>query len=420
LGTTAATLLLLAGVVVAAGSCVPAGTPAVPPSVPEPVALEPQLRVGLKRGAPSVSIGGGEALVVSEPDGTTIAQVPAGEVWRIVPSGAGLAVGPATGRLLGPFDRLAWAAGAPGASVRIDGRLYHGLGEALRDSAGVTAVNRLPLEDYLLGVVSAEMGRRSVAEQEALRAQAVVSRTYAMRNIGRWRAQGFDLAATVADQVYGGIGAETPEGATAVAATRGLVLTFNGAPIDAFFYSTCGGRTAEGTEVFRDAARPYLRSISDVADDGLPYCRISPRYRWREEWTGAALLATLRRTLPAVLGVAGERVRNIRDVRVAARTESGRVGQLAIAVAGTEVQVPGRQVRQVLRPPAGELLRSNAFTLTVAGAGRLVSGLVAEGGGAGHGVGLCQWGAVGRARAGQRYDQILQAYYQGTTVEQLY
>jgi stage II sporulation protein D len=241
-----------------------------------------------------------------------------------------------------------------------------------------------------------------------------------MRNLGRWRNQGFDLYGTVADQVYGGIGAETPEGTAAVEETRGLVLTFGGAPIDAFFYSTCGGRTAEGTEVFRSASRPYLRSIADVGEDGLAYCRISPRYRWREEWTGAAVLATLRRTLPAVLGLAAERVRDVRDVRVVTRTGSGRAEQLAIQLGTTEVTVPGPQIRRVLRAPSGDLLRSSAFALEVSGTGRLVSRVVADGQGAGHGVGFCQWGAVGRARAGQRYDQILAAYYQGTTVERRY
>ena len=74
----------------------------------------------------------------------------------------------------------------------------------------------------------------------------------------------------------------------------------------------------------------------------------------------------------------------------------------------------------MLRPPSGELLRSTAFTLTVTGAGRQVTRLVADGAGAGHGVGFCQWGAVGRARAGQDYEQILAAYYPGAVLERLY
>jgi len=132
----------------------------------------------------------------------------------------------------------------------------------------VTVVDRVSMETYLAGVVSAEMGRRSLTEQEALRAQAVVSRTYALRNLRRWQVQGFDLYATVADQVYGGVAAETPEAREAVSGTRGMILIYGGQPIDAFFYSTCGGTTAEGTEVFRAADRPYLRSIADVGPDG--------------------------------------------------------------------------------------------------------------------------------------------------------
>ncbi len=402
------------------GSCMPAGTPAARPHTPEPASREPDIRLAIVTRAKSVTIGGTGALVVTEPDGSVIARVPAGQSWRIVPSGTGLAVGPMSGQLWGPFDALAWAPATVEGAVQIEGRLYRGIGEALRDANGITAVNRVSMEDYLLGVVSAEMGRRAANEQEALLAQAVASRTYAMRNLGRRRAQGFDLFATVSDQVYGGIGAETPEGTAAVKATRGLTLTYEGAPIDAFFYSTCGGRTAEGHEAFRDAARPYLRSIADVGADGLAYCRISPRYHWREEWTGATMLTTLRRTLPSVLGIAGEKVRNLRDIRIAARTNSGRVHQLAVALGTADVAVPGPQVRQVLRPSSGDILRSTAFTLAVTGAGRSVSRVVAEGNGAGHGVGLCQWGAIGRSRAGQRYDQILAAYYQGTTVERLY
>jgi stage II sporulation protein D len=196
-------------------------------------------------------------------------------------------------------------------------------------------------------------------------------------------------------------------------------------PIDAFFYSTCGGRTADGTEVFRSADRPYLRSVADVADDGTAYCSISPRFRWHEEWTGEALRATLERTLPSVAAAAGPSttagdMSEVRDVRVSYRTPSGRVGLLTIALRRGDVQVEEPSVRQVLRPVSGELLRSNTFTLTVSGAGQRVTRLAADGAGAGHGVGFCQWGAVGRSRAGQDYERILAAYYPGASLERLY
>jgi stage II sporulation protein D len=315
---------------------------------------------------------------------------------------------------------MALTAVEPSGFLRLNGKYYRGVADILRDSAGLTVVNRLGIEAYLLGVVSAEMGRRSFAEQSALEAQAVVSRTYAIRNLGRWRARGFDLTAGVSDQVYGGANSETPEGRAAVRDTRGRVLTYNGAPIEAFYYSTCGGRTADGFEVFRGAARPYLRSVADRAENGTDYCSISPRYRWHEEWTDATLRATLERNLPQVASVRRPAVREVRDIRVSRRTPSGRVDELAIALGGPEVRITGLAIRQVLRPASGELLRSNVFTLSATGAGERVTHLAAEGMGAGHGVGFCQWGAVGRARVGQGYEQILAAYYPGTRVMRRY
>jgi stage II sporulation protein D len=402
-------------------SCAPTPPPGAPPA-PEVAAPggEPEIRIGLAVGAGSAALGGAGPLSVSDSSGARIAQIPAGEVWRLTVSGTGVVVTGPGGLASAPMNALTISSASTEEPVRVDARGYHGALQVLRDRTGLTVVNRVRLESYILGVVSAEMGRRSAAEQEALRAQAVVSRTYALRNLRRWGAQGFDLYATVADQVYGGIGTETPEAAAAVSVTQGQILTFRGAPIDAFFYSTCGGRTAEGTEVFRGAERPYLRSVADVADDGTPYCSISPRFRWHEEWSGELLRATLARTLPLTLGVPGQAVQAVSDIRITYRTGSGRVGQLTIGLPRSEVQVDGPLVRQVLRPASGDLLRSNAFNLTVSRAGGRVSRLVADGQGAGHGVGFCQWGAVGRSRAGQDYRHILAAYYPGASLERLY
>jgi len=427
-----------AGLALAMASCSPAAPPPAgptplpapaPPPGPAPsgarpagpaAAAEPVIRVGLLVGASSATIVGAAGLSVSDPSGTRLAEIPAGEIWHVAVRGTGLVAMSPSGAAIAPSEALEISSPDSQALVLVNGRSYRGSISALRDRTGLTVVDRVPLESYLAGVVSAEMGRRNGAEQEALRAQAVVSRTYALRNLRRWDAQGFDLYATVSDQVYGGASAETPEGREAVQVTRGQVLTFGGAPIDAFFYSTCGGRTADGTEVFRAADRPYLRSVPDVAADGTVYCSISPRYRWHEEWSGETLRATLRRTLPAAAGVAGSEVGEVRDVRVAYRSRSGRVGRLSIGLPREEVQVEGPNVRRVLSPASGEILRSATFTLTVTGAGRRVTRLAADGAGAGHGVGFCQWGAVGRSRAGQGHERILSAYYPGAVLERLY
>jgi stage II sporulation protein D len=128
----------------------------------------------------------------------------------------------------------------------------------------------------------------------------------------------------------------------------------------------------------------------------------------------------LSRYLPNPTGVRANLDR-LADIRVTRRTGSGRVDQVVVTAGGSDVLVDGQSnIRQVLRTPGGDLLRSTAFRLVVSGAGNSVSHLVAEGSGAGHGVGLCQWGAVGRAREGQGLEQILAAYYPGTRLERRY
>jgi stage II sporulation protein D len=280
-------------------------------------------------------------------------------------------------------------------------------------------VNRLGLESYLAGVVSAEMGRRDALEAQAVYAQAVVSRTYAVRNQGKRRALGFDLYGSVADQVYGGVALETPMSWDAVRATRALVVTWQGRPIDAFFFSTCGGHTESGVAVFQLAGDPYLRSVSDLDPDGLAYCRFSPRFRWREEYTGDRLEAMLQRTLPGLTQLSPGAVSAVRDVQVSGRTPSGRVDAVRLQLAGQAVTVSGQNVRRVFLLSNGEMLRSTSFDIQERADGARVSWLAIDGAGAGHGVGFCQWGAVGRAREGQGYEQILAAYYPSTRLERL-
>jgi stage II sporulation protein D len=401
-------------------SCTPgAVTVRQPSGAPSPSSRETEIMVGLVVGAPSATLGATTAVTISEPDGSPVATIAAGQTWRVSASATGLVL-TGTGRSSSAAFEALTLLPADDAPIWVNGKAYRGRADVLRDRTGLTVVNRLPMESYLLGVVSAEMGRRNSSEQAALRAQAVVSRTYAFRNLRRWRSQGFDLYATVSDQAYGGIGAETPEGRAAVSETRGRILTYNGAPIEAFYYSTCGGRTADGYEVFRGASRPYLRSGLDVGPQGIAYCAISPRYHWREEWSGSSLRAVLSRYLPNSAGTS-RNLDRLADIRVTRRTGSGRVDQLVVSAGGSDVRVDGQtNIRQVLRTPGGDLLRSTAFNLVVSGAGHSVSHLVAEGGGAGHGVGMCQWGAVGRARSGQAHEEILAAYYPGTRLERRY
>ena len=142
--------------------------------------------------------------------------------------------------------------------VRLNGKAYRGRIELFVNSRGsLTVVNVVPLEEYLLGVVPAELG---LPQLEAQKAQAVAARTYAVANINGYGSQGFDMLPTVWSQVYKGVSIETAMGTRAVRETRGLVATYHGKPIMAYFTSTCGGRTENSENVF-DKAEPYLRGV---------------------------------------------------------------------------------------------------------------------------------------------------------------
>ena len=388
------------------------------PIVVGPQTTQPEVRIALAVGVSTVSIGGGAALVVTTADSQPAGEIAASNTGRATFAGGQVQLEGAGAPVA--RESLTIAAPDPDGFVRVNGRDYRGRVVVLAGRAGLTVVNRVVLESYLAGVVSAEMGRRDTTEQAALEAQAVVSRTYAVRNLGRWAAQGFDLQGSVGDQVYGGVASETAMGWQAVTGTAGLILTWNGAPIDAFFHSTCGGRTSNGTEVFAAADRPYLRSIEDLDPVGAAYCRISPRYQWRVEWSAEALRDILRGTLPQVTGSSIRPDAVVQSVRVAERSPSGRVARLAFEIDGRQLPVSGPAVRQVLRPRADEILRSAEFTLTESRSGGRLVRLVADGHGAGHGVGFCQWGAVGRARAGKSFREILAAYFPGTDLERYY
>ena len=394
----------------AGGSCVPQ-EPAEPITPVAAPAADPEIRIGLLVDAARATLGGGGALRVSDPDEGPLLDIPAQSTVEVVPGAGAVAlngIAPAVTRrslVIEPIDS--------GAPIRVNGRDYRGTLELRRGLNGVIVINRLGLEAYIAGVVAAEMGRRAPGEEEALKAQAVVSRTYALRNTGRHANQGFDLLADVSDQVYAGIAYETPMATAAVLATRGEFLRYNGAPIDAFYFSTCAGRTEDGTAAFAGADRPYLRSVDDHDPAGIAWCAGSPRFRWSESWTRAELSAILRRTLPAN-NLPVSAATDLTEMRVLARTASGRIATLELAGRSSRIALSGQAIRRVLAPASGGILRSNDFTVRLSRVGGRVERIDIDGRGNGHGVGMCQWGAVGRSRAGEIYPNILGSYFPGT------
>jgi stage II sporulation protein D len=285
-------------------------------------------------------------------------------------------------------------------------------------------VDRLPLETYLLGVVPGEIGALSDDVIEAGRAQAIAARSYTLFYRGRRAAEGFDLYGTVEDQVYGPVEGERATATRCVEDTRGVVALADGWPIRANYCSTCGGITAEVWEAWPADPASYLVSHRDR--DGAPeHCSASPHYRWREEWSVGEFAADLARFGPPFgIRLPPGGVGEILDVRVESRSRSGRVWQLEVATPDGVIVIPAYVLRQVLRRPGNPNLplRSNLFKAEVRRdpATRRALAVIASGAGSGHGVGLCQVGALGMARAGQSARRILEHYYHGIELRRMY
>ncbi len=304
------------------------------------------------------------------------------------------------------------------------GRMWRGTFKIFVNPRGkITLADRLALETYLLGVVPGEIGALDGTLIEAGRAQAIAARSYTLFYRGRREAEGFDLFGTVEDQFYGSIETERPLASKCVEETSGMLALAGGFPIRANYCSTCGGITAEVWEAWPAASLGYLTSHPDHGAED--WCAASPQYRWREAWPAAEFMANLQRFAP-VQGVPlpPGGLGDLIDVRVDARSRSGRVWRLIVQTTSGDVTLPAYSIRQVLRRAGntGAILRSNLFKIDVVRLPltRRAVQVVASGAGSGHGVGLCQTGALGMARSGAKAGAILQHYYPGIEIERRY
>jgi stage II sporulation protein D len=300
--------------------------------------------------------------------------------------------------------------------LELNGKTFRGALEFHAEGAGFLCVNVLSLEDYLRGVVPLEMGRHDETRLEALKAQAVAARTYAVKRALARTAANFDLYASVQDQVYGGAAAEHPMSDRAVRETAGVLLLHGDSLVHAYYHSTCGGMTAARHEMWGGPSIPYLQSRPDLDPQGQPWCKASRYMAWTQEWSDDALAAIVRKNL----GEAGVRsapaFRTITGFDIRSRYADGRINTLEIRTDRGAFSMRGDKTRWALKPApgTGRILESARFDIEIR-AGRVT----AKGNGFGHGIGMCQMGALGRAQAGQSYAEILNAYYPGTELAKL-
>lgn len=335
---------------------------------------------------------------------------------------------------------------APSGFVTINGQAYRGLAEVGFNSTGTLAgINELSIEHYLYGVVPRELPPVPYGEVEAQKAQAIAARTYALSNMGKRRADGYDLLPTTSDQVYGGFSAEHPISNEAVDGTRGIVATYEDKLITAVFHSTSGGFTANNEDVWNAEATPYLRAkhvaqkgndlkyvpaldIYKNSDEGESLRKVktgdfeadwSRYYRWHFEWTAEEISEVIGTYFNTEVG-------RVLEINVTERSSSGRAAVIEFVTEnGTFYEYKDR-IRWALQyinasgNPA--VLLSTLFIIEPVKDEETdeTIGYKVDGGGWGHGVGMSQVGAVGMAEKGYTYDVILKHFYTGIELETRY
>ncbi len=282
-------------------------------------------------------------------------------------------------------------------------RSYRGKMRLVLEGKTLLAINELPLEEYLLGVVPAEMDPEW--PEEALKAQAVASRSYAIFNLKRYDGRGFDLADDERSQEYGGVDVETDASANAVMETTNQILTYENRLAVIVFHEESGGQTASNLDVWPHSGEiPYLAGVSDVI--GFTDFSSGGRYDSWSSWAGFEELRT-------ALNLDGETFTGeyLSCITILGRGENGRVqtvdiiGEKNSVVSGmTFIQVLNRRIEEDFAP-------SNLFKIKLEGEGYRFTGS-----GKGHGVGMSQWGAYQRASNQQTYEFILSHYFPGCEI----
>lgn len=317
-------------------------------------------------------------------------------------------------------------------SFSLAGRRYADTLTIMTDGTRVYVVNALPLERYLRGVVANEIGAgRTEDEFEAVKAQAILARTYALAKLALPLARLFDVRGDTRDQVFTGLDGQTALASRAIQRTMGQALSFEGTWAEVYYHGTCGGSTEAVSLVWkRPQSKPYLAGIRDAGRHGA-FCAISPNYRWTETYRREELESILLASHPSAretILLSGIPVSewHLLDLKILTRMPSGRVERLELDFGNqrqhlTFVEDADRIRWTIRRPDGNSILRSDLFDLFIdRDAQRWITSVTIRGGGSGHGIGLCQWGAIGRARKGFLAEEILQAYFPGTSVVSAY
>ncbi len=272
--------------------------------------------------------------------------------------------------------------------IYIKGNFYEGDLRILKDKNGLHVINSIPFDNYIAAAVEAEIDKEW--ELEALKAQAVISRTYAMFYKNRNTNSNYHLSSSILHTLYNDN--IDPLITYAVKATKDEVLTYYNYPIKALYHDTCEGNTELPEEVWKESY-PYLKSVSCNS-------RNAPYENWQRKFTLQEIAKSLE-------------VSDISSIEIYSYTLTGRVKTLLLSVNADDAnnytkEITATELRERLGPNE---LPSTAFSISTQ-----KDNILFTGNGHGHGVGLSMWGALEMARQGRNYKEILSHYYPGTTI----
>ncbi len=298
--------------------------------------------------------------------------------------------------------------------IRVNNKKYRGRIKIFSANSQIKIINQIGLEDYVKGVITKEMPvGRGDENYEALKAFSICIRTYALVKIFERKAY-YDIYPDTRDQVYGGADAENSYTNSVVDETKGLILSYNDSPAVIFYHAACGGFTEDVKNVFTNNDLPYLKSIKDGND---PFCSIAPKFYWTEEFSEELFLSRL-----FDAGLINSKDFSIKQIEIKSRFESGRVNELVITLStpgkiDKKISLYGNKIRGIIKTADGKsILRSTLFDVSI----DKNKNVIISGKGYGHGVGFCQWGAIGQSKQGINYKTILNHYFPGIQIEKIY
>lgn len=284
------------------------------------------------------------------------------------------------------------------------------------DSNSFYLINELDVESYVKGVVPAETFTNDELLNEAIKAQAVCARSYVLRKIGKNINQPFHVYAGVRDQAYGGKGIRTRLGDLATEQTLGSILMHGNEIAETFYHASCGGISEDANNVWAGLEKTYLKAKQDVISGTFADIE-SPYYRWTETRTPGQLdtLFNYNFNTSHLDDVVKDTMDIPFTIQVSERFPSGRIKNMAVQYGSDRKELQNYEIRKFFGWPPGKLLKSTLINFT-----ETDSLVVINGAGNGHGVGMCQFGAMYKSKRGLQYYHILQSYFPGTTLKKIY